>query len=310
MNEKHLFISLLLVFTFNLIIGSNYLIKSFDGLEINGELIEVNPNYSDLVIIVAGSGPTDMNGNNKLYENNSYKMLAEALKEKEISSYRYDKRGVGKSLGKISSENEIKFYDYVRDLIEIISHFKKLDKFKNITIIGHSEGSLVGMLACQKINVEGYISIAGPAKTILKTLKRQLSFQPGFIQSMSQPILEKLENSELVDSIPPLLMSIFRPSIQSYLIDWDAYDPVKEISKIDIPILIIQGTTDIQVEVEDAIMLNNSSEGSKLQIIEGMNHVFRQASDIRLLNLQTYGNPELPIDNNMVNIISEFIDKK
>ena len=310
MNEKHLFISLLLVFTFNLIIGSNYLIKSFDGLEINGELIEVNPNYSDLVIIVAGSGPTDMNGNNKLYENNSYKMLAEALKEKEISSYRYDKRGVGKSLGKISSENEIKFYDYVRDLIEIISHFKKLDKFKNITIIGHSEGSLVGMLACQKINVEGYISIAGPAKTILKTLKRQLSFQPSFIQSMSQPILEKLENSELVDSIPPLLMSIFRPSIQSYLIDWDAYDPVKEISKIDIPILIIQGTTDIQVEVEDAIMLNNSSEGSKLQIIEGMNHVFRQASDNRLLNLQTYGNPELPIDNNMVNIISEFIDKK
>ena len=310
MNEKHLFISLLLVFTFNLIIGSNYLIKSFDGLEINGELIEVNPNYSDLVIIVAGSGPTDMNGNNKLYENNSYKMLAEALKEKEISSYRYDKRGVGKSLGKISSENEIKFYDYVRDLIEIISHFKKLDKFKNITIIGHSEGSLVGMLACQKFNVEGYISIAGPAKTILKTLKRQLSFQPGFIQSMSQPILEKLENSELVDSIPPLLMSIFRPSIQSYLIDWDAYDPVKEISKIDIPILIIHGTTDIQVEVEDAIMLNNSSEGSKLQIIEGMNHVFRQASDNRLLNLQTYGNPELPIDNNMVNIISEFIDKK
>ena len=310
MNEKHLFISLLLVFTFNSIIGSNYLIQSFDGLEINGELIEVNPNYSDLVIIVAGSGPTDMNGNNKLYENNSYKMLAEALKEKEISSYRYDKRGVGKSLGKISSENEIKFYDYVRDLIEIISHFKKLDKFKNITIIGHSEGSLVGMLACQKINVEGYISIAGPAKTILKTLKRQLSFQPGFIQSMSQPILEKLENSELVDSIPPLLMSIFRPSIQSYLIDWDAYDPVKEISKIDIPILIIQGTTDIQVEVEDAIMLNNSSEGSKLQIIEGMNHVFRQASDNRLLNLQTYGNPELPIDNNMVNIISEFIDKK
>ena len=310
MNEKHLFISLLLVFTFNLIIGSNYLIKSFDGLEINGELIEVNANYSNLVIIVAGSGPTDMNGNNKLYENNSYKMLAEALKEKEISSYRYDKRGVGKSLGKISSENEIKFYDYVRDLIEIISHFKKLDKFKNITIIGHSEGSLVGMLACQKFNVEGYISIAGPAKTILKTLKRQLSFQPGFIQSMSQPILEKLENSELVDSIPPLLKSIFRPSIQSYLIDWDAYDPVKEISKIDIPILIIHGTTDIQVEVEDAIMLNNSSEGSKLQIIEGMNHVFRQASDNRLLNLQTYGNPELPIDNNMVNIISEFIDKK
>ena len=89
-----------------------------------------------------------------------------------------------------------------------------------------------------------------------------------------------------------------------------SYDPVEEISKLNIPILIIQGSTDIQIQVSDALILHKAAKNSRLEIIEGMNHVFRQASDNRLLNLQTYGNPELPIDNSMVRLISEFIIKK
>ena len=102
----------------------------------------------------------------------------------------------------------------------------------------------------------------------------------------------------------------FRSDIQPYLIDASSFDPVEEISKLNMPILIIQGNTDIQIEVSDALILHKAAKNSKLEIIDGMNHVFRQASDNRLLNLQTYGNPELPIDNNMVNIISKFIEKK
>ena len=40
-----------------------------------------------------------------------------------------------------------------------------------------------------------------------------------------------------------------------------------------------------------------------------MNHVFRQAPENRLLNMQTYGNPELPIDNSLVNLIVDFLDE-
>ena len=72
--------------------------------------------------------------------------------------------------------------------------------------------------------------------------------------------------------------------------------------------MIIQGNTDIQIEVNDAQILHKSAKMSKLEIIDGMNHVLRQASENRLLNLQTYGNPDLPIDKSLVNIISDFAD--
>jgi len=79
---------------------------------------------------------------------------------------------------------------------------------------------------------------------------------------------------------------------------------------LDIPVLIIQGTHDIQIDVDDAIKLDMAAKNSQLELIEGMNHVFRQASENRLLNIQTYGNPNIPIDNNMVDLVSEFIINK
>ena len=237
------------------------------------------------------------------------KMLAEGLQENGISTYRYDKRGVGKSVGDLKSGHEIKFSDYINDAVSIINHFKKSKKFKELVVIGHSEGALIGMIASQSI-ADRFISVAGAGEDYLTLIERQLSIQPLFVRSMSEPIIEKLKNKKLVDSVPPLLNSLFRADVQSYLIDASSYDPVEEISKLNIPILIIQGSTDIQIEVNDALILHKAAKSSRLEIIDGMNHVFRQASDNRLLNLQTYGNPDLPIDNSMVSLVSEFIIKK
>ena len=72
----------------------------------------------------------------------------------------------------------------------------------------------------------------------------------------------------------------------------------------------MQGTNDIQIEVKDAQLLHNAAAKSRLEIIQGMNHVFRQAPENRLLNMQTYGNPELPIDDSLVKIIVDFINYK
>ena len=126
---------------------------------------------------------------------------------------------------------------------------------------------------------------------------------------MSDPIIEKLKNKERVDSVPPLLNSLFNKTVQKYLIDASSYDPKEEISKLDIPVLIVQGSNDIQIEIKDAQLLHNSAKKSRIEIIQGMNHVFRQAPENRLLNMQTYGNPELPIDNSLVNLIVDFLDE-
>ena len=298
----------ILFFVFNIysFFSSDYIINSFDNYNIYGTLINSNNTNSNLAIIISGSGPTDRNGNNTSLKSDYLKMLAEGLQQNGISTFRYDKRGVGKSVGDLKGGNEIKFSDYINDVVSIIKHFKDLKKFREVVVIGHSEGALIGMIASQSI-ADRFISVAGAGEDYLTLIERQLSIQPPFVRSMSEPIIEKLKNKKLVDSVPPLLNSLFRSDVQSYLIDASSFDPVEEISKLNMPILIIQGSTDIQIDVSDALILHKAAKNSRLEIIEGMNHVFRQASDNRLLNLQTYGNPELPIDNNMVDLISEFI---
>ena len=289
--------------------GQDLQIKSFDGHIIHGSLLKHEQPQSNLAIIIAGSGPTDRDGNNPSIKSDYLKILANDLNKYGVSSFRYDKRGVAKSLGDLKNEHQIEFEDFVNDVIGIIKYFKKSDEYNSITIIGHSEGSLIGMIASQKSEVDKFISIAGPGEDYLTVLQRQLSNRAPYIKSMSDPIIKQLKNKKLVDSVPPLLNNLFRHSVQMFLIDASRYDPAFEISKLNIPILIIQGTNDIQIEVKDAQILNEAALKSRLEIIQGMNHVFRQASENFILNLQTYGNPDLPIDNSLVNIIAEFINQ-
>jgi len=304
---KYLY-GLLCVFTFSYSFSNDYVINSFDNHSIHGTLLESVDSNSVLSVIISGSGPTDRDGNNTSLKSDYLKMLAEGLFENGVSSYRYDKRGVGNSIGNIQSGNDIKFIDYINDVVSIINHFKDTKEYKRIVVIGHSEGALIGMIASRLI-ADSFISIAGAGEDYLTLIQRQLSIQPPYVKSMSDPIIEKLKNKELVDSVPPLLNSLFNPDNQIFLIDANRYKPVEEISKLDIPVLIVQGTNDIQIEETDAQMLDEAALKSRLEIIKGMNHVFRQASENYLLNMQTYGNPELPIDNSLVNLIVDFLNE-
>ena len=304
---KYLY-GLLCVFTFSYSFSNDYVINSFDNHSIHGTLLESADSNSVLSIIISGSGPTDRDGNNTSLKSDYLKMLAEGLFENGVSSYRYDKRGVGNSIGNIQSGNDIKFIDYINDVVSIINHFKDIKEYKQIVVIGHSEGALIGMIASRLI-ADSFISISGAGEDYLTLIQRQLSIQPPYVKSMSDPIIEKLKNKELVDSVPPLLNSLFNPDNQRFLIDANRYKPVEEISKLDIPVLIVQGSNDIQIEIKDAQLLHNAAKKSRIEIIQGMNHVFRQAPENRLLNMQTYGNPELSIDDSLVNLIVDFLDE-
>ena len=304
---KYLYV-LLCVFTFSYSFSNDYVINSFDNHSIHGTLLESAESNSVLSIIISGSGPTDRDGNNTSLKSDYLKMLAEGLFENGVSSYRYDKRGVSNSIGNIQSGNDIKFTDYINDVVSIINHFKDTKEYKRIVVIGHSEGALIGMIASRLI-ADNFISIAGAGEDYLTLIQRQLSIQPPYVKSMSDPVIEKLKNKELVDSVPPLLNSLFNKTVQKYLIDASSYDPKQEISKLDIPVLIVQGSNDIQIEIKDAQLLHNAAKKSRIEIIKGMNHVFRQAPENRLLNMQTYGNPELSIDDSLVNLIVDFLDE-
>ena len=274
---------------------------------IEGTLLLPSKRNIPLVLIIAGSGPTDRDGNSGSLKNNSLKMLAQGLYDNNIASFRFDKRGIAKSAKAMISEEDLRPEHYIRDVQQWYLLLKNDSRFSSVIILGHSEGSLIGMIASQDVFPEKFISLAGPGVSMQATLKRQLADQPPYVLSMSLPIIEQLEKGKTVDSVPPLINSLFRPSVQPYLISSFKYDPAVEISKVKCPVLIIQGTTDIQIQVEDAKKLAESNSNSELVIIEGMNHILKEADANRFLNLRTYGDPNLELKQGLIKSITSFI---
>lgn len=303
--------ALLLLLTISLTIVSQseeeVVLKTETGNIYGSLLIPVEPEKPAVVFIIAGSGPTDRNGNNPMMSNNSLKMLAEGLQENGIASLRFDKRGIAESQASGTEENDLRFDHYVQDAEAWIKLLIESNRFSEIIVLGHSEGSLIGMIASVRNEVAKFISLAGAGLPAGDVIREQLKTQPSIVLDPSLVILDKLENGETVEEVPQMLFSIFRPSVQPYMISWFKYDPRKEISKLDIPILILQGTTDLQVSVADAENLATANPKSHTEIIEGMNHVLKASEADRQKNLLTYSLPDLPLKEELVGIIVHFI---
>jgi uncharacterized protein len=261
-----------------------------------------------VLLVIAGSGPTDRYGNSPLgVKANSYKMLAEALCTQNIGVLLFDKRGVAKSAGAAKKEADLRFENYVDDVVQWIELVKKDKRIKGIFIAGHSEGSLIGMLAAQKIKVQGYISVAGPAHGIAEIITQQYTQQLPKAGPIVDSLFRRLQNNQSVDSVPPYLLAIFRPSVQPYIKSWMKYIPCDEIKKLNVPTLIIQGGTDIQVAPGEATLLKTCKEDAGMILLDSMNHVLKNAPLNRAQNIATYSNPALPLTVGFANAIALFI---
>lgn len=261
-----------------------------------------------VVLIIAGSGPTDRNCNSAFgIQTNAYKLLAEALAAQGIASLRYDKRGVGKSKVADLDEAELSFNTFSNDALNWIKKIKDDQRFSNVFVLGHSEGSLVGIMAAQQAKISGFISVAGAGQPADAVILGQLKEQPEHIQQEVKQVFATLKQGRTVDSIPTYLLSLLRPSLQPYLISWMALDPAVELAKLKTPVMIIQGDNDLQVPVAEAEKLHEAVPKAQLLILEGMNHVLKKCEPDRSSNLATYSQPELPLIDGLVKGIADFI---
>ncbi len=258
-----------------------------------------------VALIIAGSGPTDRNGTN-----NSLKLLAQGLAEKGIASLRYDKRGVGESIKAMTKESDLRFDTYVEDAVLWGKRLRRDKRFSSLTVIGHSEGSLIGMIAARKLPADAFVSIAGAGRpagqVILEQMRPQLS--PALMKQ-TQEIVRVLTEGGTVASVPPELHALLRASVQPYLISWFRYDPAQELSTLSMPVLIVQGTTDIQVGVSEAELLSKAKPPARVLIVEGMNHVLKAVPNDREKQLSSYGDPALPIVPSLVGNLHAFISR-
>jgi uncharacterized protein len=263
------------------------------------------------VLIVAGSGPTDRDGNNPLgVKAGSYRLLAEGLAADGIASLRFDKRGIGQSAAAMTAEADLRFDDSVADAVAWTDFLRAQPRVSCVVILGHSEGSLVGMIAATEAKVCGYISVSGLARDGADVLADQLTANPNLpaaLLAQARTDLASLKAGRTVAAPPPALAALFRPSVQPYLISWFAKDPTKILAAVTVPVLIVQGTHDIQVPVSEAKTLAAAKPDAKLVLLDGVNHILKAAPEERNANVATYANPALPLAPGVVPAIAEFV---
>jgi pimeloyl-ACP methyl ester carboxylesterase len=264
-----------------------------------------------VVILHAGSGPTDRDGNQKLMKNDSLKMLGAGLAASGIAVLRYDKRAIGASAAAGSKPEDLRFDMYVDDMVGWIDFLRKDKRFTKVGILGHSEGSLIGMLAARRGKAGAFVSIAGPGHSAAVVLRKQLAnnlaARPA-LREKSDKIIDELIAGRTVAEVPPELVSLYPPSLQPYLISWFKYDPATAIGELEMPILIVQGTTDNQITVEDAKRLAAAKKEAQLCLIEGMNHVLKHASTDPEQKA-AYTDATVPLEGKVVEEIGRFLSK-
>jgi pimeloyl-ACP methyl ester carboxylesterase len=300
-----------------------------DGVTLRGTCLMPPVDEAPLVIIVAGSGPTDRDGNTPLRagRNDSLRQLAWALGREGIATLRYDKRGVGASVAPGMREEEMLFTDVVNDLLAWVAWADGQPDVGRIYVAGHSEGGLVvmaalgvepgtplaygsidaGLAAQAQGAVSGAILLAAPGRPFDDILREQLKAQLGEgspLYAATVEILAALRSGEPAPEAPQELAAVFRPSVLPYLRSIIQFDPAALIGSMHQPALIVGGTEDLQVPARDAELLAAASPGAAPVIVPGMNHVLKIVPEgDQAANVESYSDPSYPLSDTLVRFI-------
>ena len=278
---------------------------------------EVSSRSTPVVLIVPGSGPTDRDGNNPLgIKAASYRLLAEGLAAQGITSVRIDKRGMFASGGAAKDANHVTMADYAADAHAWAAMLRKQTGAPCIWIAGHSEGSLVALLAAQTPqDLCGLVLLSGAGRRLGDIVREQLRAQPGATEAILAPYLDaidKLEKGQKVELSPsdPLSHSLFAPQVQDFLIDQMRYDPAELLKTYAGPVMVLRGDTDIQVSAVDADRLAHARADVVFRPLSGVNHVLKKAPANRVANFATYSDPSLPIADAVVDAVAAFVQSR
>ena len=262
-------------------------------------LVPDGPGPSPVVLLIAGSGPTDRDGNNPLIpgKNDSLKLLSQGLLSRGIGSLRYDKRGIAQSAPAAPPEEQLRFETYVHDAIAWGRNLRNDPRFSSLSIVGHSEGALIGSVAARRLPADAFVSLEGAGRAAPFLIRDQLRPQlPPEPMAQSESLLAELQAGRTSAAVPRGLEALFRPSVQPYLISWFRYDPAQEIAKLRIPVLIIHGSADAQVPFEHARILHRANPSARMMIVPGMNHVLKAvAPSDQAKQAASLSDPTLPV---------------
>lgn len=276
---------------------------------VNGTLlVPTNVENPKLVIILAGSGPTDRNGNSMMAKSNTLKLLAEGLSAQGIATFRYDKRSVKMLKDRNPNVDHIKFDDFIEDATTTLTYFKNSTDFSEVYIAGHSQGSLIGMIAAKE-GADGFISIAGAGQTIDKVIIHQIGMQQPGLDTMAAESFKELREHGSTTSKHPFLASMFSKQVQPFMLNWMQYDPVTILPDLAIPVFIVNGKEDLQVSVSEAELLFSVKPDAQYLIVDDMDHSLKFTSNNNNEQKTAQEFASVPVMPELIDSIAAFVKK-
>lgn len=279
-----------------------------------GTLIEAGK-AAPVVVILPGSGPTDRDGNNPMGVTAApYRLLAEALAARGVSTVRVDKRGLFGSARAIADPNAVTIAAYAADAHAWAKVARARTGAVCVWLLGHSEGGLVALAAAGDGRDQcGVILVATPGRPLGQVMRDQLRANPANAPILAPALgaIDSLEAGKRVDvaTLPPALRPLFSPAVQGFEIDLFSYDPAKLAAAVTLPILVVQGDRDLQVTVGDATALSAAQRGSRVVVVSGMNHVLKLVGDDRAANMASYADQSRPVAPALVDAVVRFVKK-
>ena len=263
-------------------------------------------------MIIAGSGPTDRNGNSLMgIRPNAYAQLAWRLAERGIASLRYDKRGMQGTKGTFDM-TKMTLDDFAADARAAAESLAHDARFSRVVLLGHSEGSSLAFIAARAgPPVTAVISVSGLGRPLGVVIREQLArqFDSATLVRYDTAMAQYLRGEQPKD-VPPQLGALFVPINRSFMKSLSSFDPPAAIRAVRQPVLIVQGGRDLQVTVVDAERLHTAKPDAQLVVVPLANHVLKQVTDTTLAGqMPTYQNPTVPIMPDVAAAIAEWILK-
>ena len=295
-------------------VESPYTIRS-GALELAGTLVMPRgaTGRVPVAVIIAGSGPTDRNGNSLMggIRPNSYAQLAWQLAGKGIASLRYDKRGMPGTKGTFDM-TKMTLDDFAADARAAAESLAHDPRFSKVVLLGHSEGSSLALIAArQGPPVAAVISVSGLGRPLGIVMREQLArqFDSATLVRFDTAMALYLAGAQPTD-VPPQLAPLFVPINRSFLKSLSSFDPPAAIRAVRQPVLIVQGGRDLQVTVADAERLHAARPDAQLVVVPLANHVLKQTTDTTVQGqMPTYQSPTVPIMPDVANAIAAWILK-
>ena len=263
-----------------------------------------------LVVLVAGAGETDRDGNNYNVpgRNDGLRALALALRGEGVASYRYDKRGAGESYALVASEAELSFDDYVADCAAVAAALGADGRFSRLVLAGHTEGGLVAAAAAARLGpaVPGLALLCPSGKSAAESVEEALAEAPEELRPEAEAIMAALRRGETYPEPSPYFADFFRPSFQPYLASWFRYDLPKELSIYAGQLLLVQGNRDFQVSLAEFSVLAALEPDAAAVVLPGMNHVLKEVGPDLEENYRSFGDPGFPLAEGLGALLAAF----